>query len=80
MRRDRERTVLAARVYGLVFIVGAMLLVVLNLYGPAWSAPVVLIVLGLLSAVVPRPTPETERIDGPVRARNSTRAWACWPW
>lgn len=51
----------AARLYIAVFVVGALALVWATLRGPAWAAPLVLVILGLLSAVAPRATP------GPVR-------------
>lgn len=43
-----------ARVYLALFVAGAALLVWAAIRGPAWAAPLVLICLGLLSAVAPR--------------------------
>jgi hypothetical protein len=44
----------AARVLIAAFAVGAAVLVWAVIWGPAWSAPLVLVCLGLLSAALPR--------------------------
>ena len=53
----------AGRLFLAGFVAGAVLLVWATLRGPAWSGPLVLVCLGLLSAAAPRPA--TSR--GPVR-------------
>jgi hypothetical protein len=73
MTPDRHRPPISGRLYAALFLLGAGLLVVLDLWGPTWSAPVVLIVLGLLSVVVPRSTTETEQVEGAARGRRSAR-------
>jgi hypothetical protein len=44
----------AARLYVAVFAIGAVALVCATIWGPAWSGPLVLACLGLLSAAAPR--------------------------
>lgn len=61
------------RMFLTAFLAGAALLVWAAVRGPAWAAPLVLVCLGLLSAAVPRPTPETVRLAGAPRARRSVR-------
>jgi hypothetical protein len=62
-----------ARLYLVAFLAGAALLVWAVARGPEWAGPLVLVCLGLLSAAVPRPTPETERMHGAAPARRSVR-------
>jgi hypothetical protein len=71
MKADHGRR--AERTYLVAFLAGAALLVWAAVRGPEWAGPLVLVCLGLLSAAVPRPTPETERLEGAPRARRSVR-------
>ncbi|HEX6373213.1 MAG TPA: hypothetical protein VF006_30090 [Longimicrobium sp.] len=55
------------------FLSGAALLVFFAGREPEWAAPLILTILGVLSAAVPRPTPRTERMHGRIRARGGAR-------
>ena len=59
--------------YAMSFLSGAALLVFFAGREPEWAAPLILTILGVLSAAVPRATPETERMHGRIRARGGAR-------
>lgn len=59
--------------YLLSFLSLAALMVWFSEREPEWVAPLMLTLLGVLTALVPRPTPETERIHGRIRARGGAR-------
>jgi hypothetical protein len=63
----------AERIYLAAFVAGAALLVWATVRGPEWAGPLGLVCLGLLSAAVPRPTQQAERLEGAPRARRSVR-------
>jgi hypothetical protein len=59
--------------YAVSFLSGTVLLLFFAGREPEWAAPLILTILGVLSAAVPRPTRETERMHGRIRARGGAR-------
>lgn len=59
--------------YVMWFVSLAALLVWFAGREPEWAAPLILMLLGLVTAAMPRPTPETERMHGRIRARGAGR-------
>ena len=55
------------------FVSLAVLLVWFAGREPEWAAPLILLLLGVVTAAMPRPSPETERMRGRIRAPGAGR-------